>query len=68
MKKINWSDIFMVIMIAAMTLAGVYFMEYDWIEEYTAKIWVTGELTMVIVWFVNRMIRFVERNIDLFKN
>ena len=61
MKKINWLDVAMFVLVAVLTCVGVYFVENEWIYELeTAVIWISGMFCMTIVYVTCKFIKIVK--------
>lgn len=67
MKKINFGEIVMIVMLAAATWFGATLMDNVWVEEMSGRIWMIGELSIVLVYGINRLIGFMEKHIEEFK-
>lgn len=49
----------LIIVIAIMTVVGVYRMEYDWCEWMSGVIWIVGEILVIGVLTFKPMMKFV---------
>ena len=63
-KKINWSAIIMIVLLAAMTWIGANLMNDLWVEEMCARIWMGGELCITLIWVIVQLVKVLE-NSDL---
>ena len=58
-KEYDVKMIMMIILIAVMSSAGVYYMEEEWTEWMTGVIWLIGELLIVGVLTFKPIVRFI---------
>lgn len=67
-KKINWSAIVMIVLLVTMTWIGANLMNYEWCEEMSGRIWISGELGITLVWSVVQLVKVLENSIDDLKD
>lgn len=57
--KLDMNVIVMIIIIAAMSAVGVYYMENKWIEWMTGVIWLAGEVMIVGILAFKPVMKFI---------
>ena len=57
--KLDMNVIVMIIIIAAMSAVGVYYMENEWIEWMTGVIWLVGEMMIIGVLAFKPVMKFI---------